>query len=248
MYSKIHTKIESYCHPGSTSPVLQDVDLLIEGGIITGLLGLSGSGKTTLMNVILGTAPGQLKGETSYNLRNTKLSASEAQLNGHVGVLLQGTPLVPWLNVQGNLLLPSRLNPKLKTPSTEEITVCLQSLNLGSEKLLQRYPHQLSLGEKFRAVFSRLVLYSPSFLLMDEMFNGLDSANADDIASNISKYVLNEKSACLMITHDLDRALSLSDRIYYLTPNGRIEQLSSSISRKELMKLMKNDLAVQTTT
>lgn len=199
-------------------------------------------GKTTLLHILLGLAPGKTKGEIAFQLNSKQILPHEARKLGHVGILTQTAPLVPWMTIHENLVLPSRLNKRLTQPTSTELQRIVSTIGL-QPSVFEAYPHQLSRGMAQRVSFARTLAYKPSFLLLDEMFTGLDSASRSLLTDAVRNYSNNHSVTCLVITHDVEQALVLADEIFYLTPIRTILQLSSDEDRRTLHDRMVTDLS-----
>src|SRR5262249_1397088 len=157
---------------------------------------------------MLGAAPGRLEGTVELKTQDGVFGSAEMCKRGMVGVLTQGSDLLPWLRIVDNVRLPALLNPSLARPSRLRINELSDELNL-SESLLRKFPHQISFGQRHRAAFMRAVAYLPTVLLLDEMFSGLDLVNATDLSEAIAKYVRLARAHCLLVTHNIDQAFRI---------------------------------------
>jgi NitT/TauT family transport system ATP-binding protein len=233
--------IRQYCHPGATSPVLRESSVSVERGQVACVFGLSGSGKTTLIRILLGTAPGRLDGNVELAVNSERLGTRAMSARGAIGLITQGSDLVPWLHIRENIALPARLNRKLRPPSADVIHALLAQLNVP-DSVLERFPHQLSYGQRHRIAFVRAVAYSPRVLLLDEMFTGLDCANAADLADAIARYVQDSAAHCLLVTHSIEQAFCIGHVFYYISGSGMIERLAEGTTPAEVTRRMRDDL------
>ncbi len=194
--------------------VLQDIDLDIQAGEFVCLLGPSGCGKSTLLRIMAGLlAP----------------SAGEAKMeeeaitgpDWHRGVIFQSPALYPWLTVHDNVAfgLKMRHFPQEKI---EELTG--KYLNLVDlEDFATYHPYELSGGMKQRAAFARILVNQPRMVLMDEPFGALDALTRQNCQALVRKIWQKTRNTVLMITHDVDEALSLGSRILVMSQRpGRI--------------------------
>ena len=157
--------IRRYTHEDDSCPMLRDSQITVEPGHITCLFGLSGSGKTTLIRILLGCARGQFDGKIELHTEDRTYDAQSMCDQGLVGVITQGSDLIPWLRVIDNIALPARLNPHLSRPSNGKIEQLCDRINIP-KPLLQRFPHEVSFGQRHRIAFVRAVAYSPRLLLL----------------------------------------------------------------------------------
>lgn len=181
--------------------VLQNLSLHVDEGEFVTLVGPSGSGKSTIFNIVSG-------------LEN--ISTGTVHIADAIGYMQQKDLLLPWKTVLENVVLPLDLQGKQKAESREKALELLTKVGLVGYE--HKYPHELSGGMRQRANFLRTFLTSQRILLLDEPFGALDSMTK----SNMQKWLLAIKEefnlTVLFITHDIEEAIVLSDRIYVLTP------------------------------
>lgn len=196
---------------------LQGFDLDIREGEFFTILGPSGCGKSTFLNVLAGLAR---KSGGSIHIDGQPASG----INQHQGVVFQGYALFPWRTVLQNIEvgLEIRHIPKRERRETAE-----HFLNLvGLDGFGHRYPHELSGGMRQRVAIARSLAYSPSLLLMDEPFAALDAQTREILQSELLRIWEQHKTTIVFITHSLDEAIYLSDRIAVMTHRpGRIKSI-----------------------
>ena len=196
---------------------LDDVNFVLRSGQTIGLVGQSGSGKSTIAKILT-----QL--ETP--------SSGEVLLDGKPvhgpgadrGMVFQGYTLFPWLSVKKNVMFGLRMNGSSRSEAERE---ALQWLDLvGLTKFAEVYPHQLSGGMKQRVAIARALANRPRILLMDEPFGALDAQTRAKMQSHLLDIWRNIDITILFITHDLDEAILLADRILVLKANpGAVQEL-----------------------
>ena len=191
-----------------TRKILQDVSLILKEGELVSLLGVSGSGKTTLFNVIAGL----LKPDTgSVYLDGEDITA----IPGQVSYMLQKDLLLPFRTVEDNVALPLILKGVPKKKARAEAVSHFREFGLeGTEKL---WANQLSGGMRQRAALLRTYLFSSRVALLDEPFSALDALTKRSVHQWYLQVMEQIKLSTLFITHDMDEAILLSDRIYVLT-------------------------------
>ncbi len=196
---------------------LEDFNLDIREGEFFTLLGPSGCGKSTFLNVLAGLAR---KTGGSISIDGQPASG----INREQGVVFQGYALFPWRSVLENIEVGLEIR---KIPKRERRETAEQFLHLvGLAGFGQRYPHELSGGMRQRVAIARSLAYSPSLLLMDEPFAALAAQTREILQSELLRIWEQRKTTIVFITHSLDEAIYLSDRIAVMTHRpGRIKSV-----------------------
>lgn len=198
--------------------ILDDIDLSIENGQIVSILGPSGSGKTTLLNVLLGITDiteGQLvlDGEDITNV-----SMERRGFN----IVFQDYALFPNLNAYDNIVYGLRNKPGVSTK--EEVYGLIELLGLSDH--LTKKITQLSGGQKQRVALARTLVMKPRLLLLDEPLSALDGVIKESIKQRIKQIVDQYKLTTVMVTHDPEEALTMSDKVLILN-GGKIAQYAT---------------------
>ncbi len=188
-------------------PVVQDVSLRLERGELVCLLGVSGSGKTTLFHVISGLAA---PAEGHVYLEGQEITGQP----GHVSYMLQKDLLLSHKRIVDNVALPLVLRGEKKNAAREKAASYFEQFGLGGTEY--KYPAQLSGGMRQRAALLRTYLGSQGVALLDEPFSALDALTKSDIHTWYLRVMEEIELSTLFITHDIDEAIRLSDRIYIL--------------------------------
>ena len=202
---------------GRAMPVLDGVSLTLREGEIVALLGKSGSGKSTFLRCIAGLiAPST--GTVSY--RGSPLNGA----NPGVAMVFQSFALLPWLTVQQNVELAMEARD---VPETERRAKALHAIDLiGLDGFESAYPKELSGGMRQRVGFARALSVDPDALLMDEPFSALDVLTAANLRGELTRLWEGHDfpvKAVLIVTHNIEEAVQLADRILVLSSNpGRI--------------------------
>lgn len=195
--------------------VLENVSLEIEDGEIVSILGPSGCGKTTLLNLILGILDAD-GGEILFNGENiTKIPMEKRGFN----IVFQDYALFPNLNVYQNITYGLRNNPKIS--SEEEVKDLIHLL--GLEEHLNKRIGQLSGGQKQRVALARTMVMKPKILLLDEPLSALDGVIKESIKDRIKTIAKEYHLTTIIVTHDPEEALTLSDRVMIIN-EGKIAQ------------------------
>lgn len=200
-------------HVGKVQPVIHDVNFDIQQGEIITLLGPSGVGKSTLLSTLAGLHLPE-KGQIEL------LGKPITQQKSEMAFMFQNAVLLPWLNIAENVAFGQ--NFKNQPQQTEEeiqmrVSNALQRVKL--EHLPQQAkPNTLSGGMAQRVALARALAKSPRLLLLDEPFSALDELNRAQLQRLLVDLVHSEEiGVAIMITHDIDEALLISDRIFFLS-------------------------------
>ncbi len=193
---------------------LSRASLEVETGSFVALLGPSGCGKSTLFNVIAGL---QTADEGSVTLKGVDVAGR----TGHVGYMLQKDLLVPWRTVEDNILLAAHLTRGVQP--MDRVAAREMATRYGLGEFLRHYPHALSGGMRQRVAFMRTLATHQSLLLLDEPFGALDAQTRFEMQRWLLEVWESAQRTVLFVTHDVDEALFLADRVVVMSPRpGRI--------------------------
>ncbi|MGN0153336.1 MAG: ABC transporter ATP-binding protein [Lachnospiraceae bacterium] len=195
--------------------ILDDVSLDIQKGEIVSILGPSGSGKTTLLNLILGIT--DVNGGTIY-YDGEDITNVPMEKRGF-NIVFQDYALFPNLNAYENIVYGLRNKPDISTKEEVKEFVHL----LGLEEHLDKKIDQLSGGQKQRVALARTMVMKPKILLLDEPLSALDGVIKESIKSKIKEIAKEFKLTTIIVTHDPEEALTLSDRVLIIN-EGKISQ------------------------
>ncbi|MBQ8804452.1 MAG: ABC transporter ATP-binding protein [Tyzzerella sp.] len=202
--------------------IINKISIELHQGEIVSLLGVSGGGKTTLFNVIAGLS---IPDEGSVWLDGEDVTGKP----GNVSYMLQKDLLLPYRTVVDNVALPLIIRGMKKKEAREKAASYFEEFGLeGTEK---KYPAQLSGGMKQRAALLRTYLFSEKVALLDEPFSALDMLTKKAVHEWYLDVMEKIQLSTLFITHDIDEAILLSDRIYLLT--GKPGEITKEIVIKE---------------
>ena len=193
--------------------VLKDINIKLNKGELVSLVGVSGSGKTTLFNIIAGLlAPDKGK----VYLKGEDVTGKA----GNISYMLQKDMLLPYMTIIDNVSLPLVLRGKKKKEAREEVYGLFK--DFGLEGWQEKFPSQLSGGMAQRAALLRTYVFSNEVALLDEPFSALDAITKASI-HKWYKNIINEIGiSTIFITHDIEEAVKLSDRIYIMGKNPGI--------------------------
>ena len=202
--------------------VLQDISISLNEGELVCLLGISGGGKTTLFNIISGLL---LPDEGQVLLDGEDITGKP----GRISYMLQKDLLLPYRTIEDNVALPLILKGINKKEARAQASSLFSEFGLeGTQK---QYPAQLSGGMRQRAALLRTYLFSQDVALLDEPFSALDTLTKSGIHRWYLDVMERIKLSTFFITHDIDEAILLSDRIYLLT--GQPGRIADEIVIKE---------------
>lgn len=201
---------KSYGKNDTLVNALNGIDLTIDKGEFISVVGASGSGKSTLLHIIGGVDRANegevfIEGENINKYTEDQLAVFRRR---KVGLIYQFFNLIPNLTVEKNIVLPLKLdNKKVDTDKYKDLVT-----KLGLEKLLNRFPSELSGGQSQRVAIARSLIYEPALILADEPTGNLDRKNSLEILKILKYANLNYKQTIIMVTHDLELA-ALAKRI-----------------------------------
>jgi ABC-type nitrate/sulfonate/bicarbonate transport system ATPase subunit len=204
---------------GQSVAVLADLSFALEEGETGALIGPSGCGKSTLLRILAG-----LDRDFEGSLHMPE--------HGRVGMVFQEPRLLPWRSVEDNV--------RLAAPNATEAEVAALFAALGLAEHRTHFPGELSVGLARRAALARAFAVRPTLLLLDEPFVSLDAPLARQLQSDLAKLVETRGMITVLVTHDVDEAIALADRIFVLSARpaqvaGEIQMMSprAAISDEE---------------
>jgi len=208
---------------GGTKTVLRELDLTIERGQFTALVGRSGCGKTTLLNLVAGVVEAS-EGSVSVLGRSPRAARSE------LGFMLARDALLPWRSAQRNVEYGLELRGMAKAQRNETSRRWLSAVHLGDAAKL--WPWQLSQGMRQRVALARTWALDPEVLLMDEPFAALDAHTRVAVQAEFLRLWQSERSRTVVfVTHDLGEAITLADRIILLSDGDIVDDVTVGIPR-----------------
>ena len=201
---------------GNRVEALKDVDLEIKPGEFISIIGPSGCGKTTLLRLIAGLDKPQTG---QLFIDGAKITGADPSR----GYVFQQGSLFPWLSVRNNIAYGLRARNVYRSKK-ENIENYIELVGLkGFEK---SYPHQISGGMAQRVAIARALINEPKALLLDEPMGALDSFTRADLQDKLLELWKKDGTTMVLVTHDIDEAIYLSDRIVIMTPRpGKISKI-----------------------
>lgn len=216
-------KVYSTRFGGNKVTALSNVNFEVEEGEYIAIMGESGSGKTTLLNILAALDSATcgevvLNGKALKSIKDKDLAKFRRE---ELGFVFQDFNLLDTFSLKDNILLPLVLAGK-KTSEMEELVVPLAT-KLGIDKLLSKYPYEVSGGEKQRAACCRAVITNPKLLLADEPTGALDSKSSDELLGMFDK-INKSGQTILMVTHSV-KAASFASRVLFIKDGEVYHQL-----------------------
>ncbi|EPO6661234.1 TPA: ABC transporter ATP-binding protein [Klebsiella aerogenes] len=205
------------------NPVLKGVSMELKRGEVVSLLGPSGSGKTTLLRAVAGLekpTAGRITIGNSVVYDGSPRSEIPAE-ERNLGLVFQSYALWPHKTVFDNVAYPLKLRKVASGEIKQRVQSVLDQLGLGH--LGNRHPHQLSGGQQQRVAIGRALVYNPPVILLDEPLSNLDAKLREEARVFLRELIIKLGLSALMVTHDQNEAMAISDRILLLN-NGVIEQ------------------------
>ena len=206
---------KAYLGRGGETVAVGDVDLRVEAGQFVSIVGPSGCGKSTILNMIAGFI---------------RPSAGRVMVDGQevggrvpdrLGYIFQKDTLLPWLTVRGNVALGLRFHRTPRAEAARRVESLLGLVHLDGHG--DAYPHQLSGGMRRRVALCMSLAAEPRILLLDEPFGALDTHTRTHLHRELLELWRKLGQTIVMVTHDLDEAISLSDRVIVLSgPPSRV--------------------------
>lgn len=218
---------KTYYTDSSEVAAIEDISLEVNKGEFIGIVGPSGCGKSTLLS-ILNKQLEPTKGYINYNDKT-------------IGYMLQEDALFDWLNVLDNCLLGLKIKNILNKDNKEYVINLLNKYGLS--EFIYSYPNNLSGGMRQRVALIRTLASKPDILIMDEPFSALDSQTRLSISTYVHDILKQEEKTLLLVTHNIEEALNLCDKVVVLTKRpSKIKNIYTINNDKDYYNLIWNDL------
>ncbi|GAA0545046.1 hypothetical protein GCM10010172_28350 [Paractinoplanes ferrugineus] len=213
-------------HIGKTYPdgtvAVGDFGLEVRAGELTVLIGPSGCGKSTILRMINRLIE-PTKGRILIDGENI-LERNAVELRRHIGYVIQNVGLFPHQNIRTNIGTVPRMLGWDKKRINERADELLELVGLDPARYAKRYPHELSGGQRQRVGVARALAADPRVLLMDEPFSAVDPIARGRLQEEFLKLQATVRKTIVLVTHDIDEAVRLGDRIAVLAEGGRLLQ------------------------
>lgn len=215
---------KSYGNKFNKQEVLKGLDITVEKGEFISIMGASGSGKTTLLNVLSSidqVSQGTIKieGKEMTSLKEKQLAEFRKE---HLGFIFQEYHLLDTLTVKENILLPLSVQKVVKKVAEHKFQEV--ATELGIYEIKDKYPNEISGGQKQRTSAARAFIHEPSIIFADEPTGALDSKSASDLLNKLSELNQKRKATIIMVTHD-SVAASFCSRVIFIKDGQIYTQL-----------------------
>lgn len=220
--TKIH---KSYGNRFNKQEVLKGIDLSIDQGEFIGIMGASGSGKTTLLNVLSSIDQASdgivlIEGHEMTGMKERELAEFRKR---HLGFIFQEYNLLDTLTVKENILLPLSVSNVSKKEANQRFQAV--ATELGIHEIKDKYPNEISGGQKQRTSAARAFIHEPSIIFADEPTGALDSKSASDLLNKLSEMNKKRQVTIVMVTHD-PVAASYCSRVIFIKDGQVYTQLN----------------------
>lgn len=217
---KIEHMNKSFPVESGTLEVLNDITLTVQNGEFISIVGYSGCGKSTLLRIVGGL---EIKDSGIFQVEGKNINGPGLDR----GMIFQESRLFPWLKVRDNVLYGLSKEEKKKLSREEREKLVKKYLELVELNGFEdAYPKQLSGGMQQRASIARTLIGNPDILLLDEPFGALDAITRINMQQEIIKIWQNTHKTMILVTHDIDEAVYLSDRVVVLSSRpGKIKKI-----------------------
>jgi osmoprotectant transport system ATP-binding protein len=209
-------------YPGQREPAIAELSFKVPAGEVCALVGPSGSGKTTAMRLINRMIPIS-SGDILLGGQSV-LSREPKQLRREIGYVIQQIGLFPHQTVSENIATVPRLLGWSKSRTAARVRELLELIDLDPEEMEGRYPAQLSGGQRQRVGVARALAADPPLMLMDEPFGAIDPINRSRLQDEFLGLQQKIKKTVVFVTHDIDEAIKMADRVAILREGGVLVQ------------------------
>lgn len=224
----------SFKYKNDSKYVIENLNWKIHRNERWAVIGQSGCGKTSLLKLLSGI-DSSYEGEISFKDKPLK----KPQMD--IKIILQNYGLFDWKTVRQNIDLPRKFLKNKMLIREEEIDAILEYFNLG--ELSDKYTYELSGGQKQRVALARAMITKPIVLLLDEPFSALDEITREKLKDYYTNLQKKHFITSILVSHQIDEALELSDRLLFLSKNKRYEFFEiDKYNRKEIYQILRDKL------
>lgn len=232
---------KKYSNKKVDAVVLKNINLELKNNEFVSIMGSSGSGKTTLLNVASGIDKCD-EGEINiWNNNICKMNKNELSLfrRSNIGIVFQDFNLLSSLTVKENIIVPLILDKKYDIIESDIVNKLANMFNI--DKILERYPYEISGGQQQRAAICRAVVNNPKIIFADEPTGNLDSQSSEKVLSYFELLHNQCNASILMVTHDPFSA-SYSDRVVYLKDGSIVKEIRRQGGKAEFFNNIMKEL------
>lgn len=231
----VRSLTKSFRRKGNSVTALEGFDLTVYDGEFTVIVGPSGCGKSTFLHMLGGF---ERADSGTMTMSGVPITAPGPDR----GMLFQEYALYPWRTVLGNIVWPLEVQgiPKGERQATADRLMAM----VGLTQFRDHYPGELSGGMKQRVALARVLAFDPQILLMDEPFGALDAQNRELMQEELQQIWNSARKTVLLVTHDIDEAIYLADRVIVFTARpGRIkEDIRIALPRPRRLDIKKSEV------
>ncbi|MEX2455132.1 MAG: ATP-binding cassette domain-containing protein [Rhodospirillaceae bacterium] len=212
-------ELENVCKNFGANQAVVDLSFRVMHGEIVALLGKTGAGKSTALHMIMGALE-----PTSGKVRINDLDPFRQfrQLRGKLAVSFQTDRLMPWRSAVDNVALGLQILGDDRKTRTGRAIEWLRNVKIEGEENIRKYPHELSGGMRQRVSLARALAIDPDLVLLDESFSQLDHVTSSALRRDFRELVRRLDKTCVLITHRIDDALEMADRVLVLAAPARL--------------------------
>ncbi|MGF1450979.1 MAG: ABC transporter ATP-binding protein [Opitutales bacterium] len=220
-YVELYNVVKAYPNPfGEAVKVVDGFDLIMPQGEVVSIIGHSGCGKSTVLTMVAGLNP----------ISDGGIAVAGREISGpgpDRAVVFQAPCLLPWMTAYANVMLGVEQVYPHATKQQRRLVVEYSLSTVGLSDAMHKYPRELSGGMQQRVGIARAIALKPKMLLLDEPFGRLDSLTRMDLQDVILDILDREKITTMLITHDVDEAIFMSDRVCMMTngPGAKVGKL-----------------------
>lgn len=224
--------VKTYGNKWNRQEVLKEIDIEVKKGEFVGIMGPSGSGKTTLLNVLssidrVSSGSIRVDGKEFTSMNDMELAEFRKR---HLGFIFQEYHLLDTLTVKENIMLPLTVNKFSKKVAQKMFEGVAQEL--GILEIQDKYPNEISGGQKQRTAAARAFVHEPSIIFADEPTGALDSKSASDLLNKLSDLNAKRESTIVMVTHD-PQAASYCSRVIFIRDGQIFTKLNRGEERRQ---------------
>jgi NitT/TauT family transport system ATP-binding protein len=216
-YVELRRAGKTFSRARTSTLALDPIDLVVGEGEFLAIVGPSGCGKSTLLRMVAGLHPA-----TTGEVRVADRVVAGPQTN--LGIVFQSPVLLDWRTALDNVLMQVELRGENPRTYRERAIALLRQVGLG--EFIERYPYELSGGMRQRVAIARALIHDAPLLLMDEPFGALDALTREQMRLDLEALWLATRKTVVFITHSIDEAVLLADRVVVMSPRpGKVERI-----------------------